>query len=168
MWFFIAWYSSRQRLFDYLNNNNFLLDVIACKYVDSTFIWTRRYFCSTHLIHILQCTKMWSPHSLTWCQIVLILKWLWRSKRLQELKIMSPSLLIQGYLWILKLLFMIVRNVTSALQCLKGHKSLWGCSLNVIVIVNVYSGHLVSWLLYVFKPTLWASTNLELKILPGT
>ena len=139
MWFFIAWYSSRQRLFDYLNNNNFLLDVIACKYVDSTFKWTRRYFCSTHLIHILQCTKMWSPHSLTWCQIVLILKWLWRSKRLQELKMMSPSLLIQGYLWILKLLFMIVRNVTSVSKATNLFEGVLWMSLSLSMSILVIS-----------------------------
>ena len=77
--------------------------------------------------------------SMTWCQIVLILKWLWRSKRLQELKMMSPSLLIQGYLWILKLLFMIVRNVTSVSKATNLFEGVLWMSLSLSMSILVIS-----------------------------
>lgn len=93
----------------------------------------------------LNCHHQWwwyqthEKASMTWCQIVLILKWLWRSKRLQELKIMSLSLLIQGYLWILKLLFMIVRNVTSVSKATNLFEGVLWMSLKLSMSILVIS-----------------------------
>ena len=62
--------------------------------------------------------------------------WQWHQRLNQRylshyLQMLSMSFFIQGSLWLLRLLFSIVRNAN---RCLKGHKSL-ECLLNVIVIV---------------------------------
>ena len=60
--------------------------------------------------------------------------WIWK-KTLQDLQMLSPSLFIQGSLWMLRLLFSIVRNVISVSKTLVVSIALWGCSVNVFVIV---------------------------------